>query len=261
MQPGPILQAEIPDAQRQAAAARLPSMLPVAAGALLTVDDAYAAQLAEKARLIAADRASVIAATPGAEAALAETLDHVLADLSRRPDFEVAEAAVRRPDGATVGLDRADPLLTLSRLVQEDICILQRQGGEHVLTAALLCFPAAWTLAEKIGRPLTRIHVPVPAYDDGIARRVQRLFDGVQPGRPLWRANLLRYDVPDLFQPYTEAERRKVGAADSAYERSERQTVFRLPVSGAVVFAIHTTVVRRAAPAVPADQAPSSRDS
>lgn len=86
MQPGPILQAEIPDAQRQAAVARLPSMLPVAAGALLTVDDAYAAQLAEKARLIAAGRERVIAALPGAEAALAETLDHVLADLCRRPN-------------------------------------------------------------------------------------------------------------------------------------------------------------------------------
>ena len=152
-----------------------------------------------------------------------------------------------RPDGVEVAVDRTDPLLTLSRLIQEDICILERRGEEHVLSAALLCFPAAWTLAEKLGRPLTRIHVPVPAYDDGIAARVQRLFDGVQAGRPLWRANLLRYDNSDLFQPYTEAMRRKVGAPDSPFERSERQTVFRLPRTGAVVFAIHTTVIRRGA--------------
>lgn len=246
MQPGPILQSEIPEAQRAAAAQRLPSMQPVTAGALLTVDSAYAAQLEEKARLIAADRGRVIAALPGAEAALEELLAVVLEALAARRDFAVERDRVLRPDGATVAIDRADPLLSLSRLVQEDFCILEKQGEEHVLTAALLCFPAAWTLAEKIGRPLTGIHVPVAPYTDDIAKRVQRLFDGVQPGRPLRRANLLRYDDFALFQPYTEAQKRKVGTPDSPYERSERQTVFRLPGTGAVVFAIHTTVIRRA---------------
>lgn len=246
MQTDPILQTEIPEAQRMAAAQRLPSMQPVASGALLTVDGAYSAQLAEKARLIAADRGRVMAALPGAEAALDELLAAVLAALAGRPDFEVAGDRVRRPDGETVVVDRADPLPSLSRLVQEDFCLLKKQGEEHVLTAALLCFPAAWTLAEKIGRPLTGIHVPVAPYTEDIAKRVQRLFDGVQPGRALWRANLLRYDDFALYQPYTEAQKRKVGAPDSPFERSERQTVFRLPESGAVVFAIHTTVVRRA---------------
>ncbi|MCA0272722.1 MAG: DUF3445 domain-containing protein [Proteobacteria bacterium] len=245
MQAHPILQPEIPEAQRAAAALRLPSMQPVAAGALLTVDGAYSAQLAEKARLIVADRGRVIAVLPGAEAALGELLGSVVAALAARPDFAVEGESVRRPDGAVVAVDRVDPLLTLSRLVQEDFCILEKRGEEHVLTAALLCFPAAWTLAEKIGRPLTGIHVPVAPYTEDIARRVQRLFDGVQPGRPVWRANLLRYDDFALFQPYTEAQKRKVGAPDSPFERSERQTVIRLPESGAVVFAIHTTVIRR----------------
>ena len=246
MQPIPILQPTIPDAQREAAARRLPAMQPVAEGALLTVDAGYSAQLAEKARLIAARRDRVIAVTPGARAAVAELSGFVLDALSRRADFAVRGGAVRRPDGVTVTPDRGDPFLTLSRLVQEDFCILQKRGAEHVLTAALLCFPAAWTLAEKIGQPLLRIHLPVPVYDAGIAGRVQRMFDGVQPGRALWRANLLRYDLPDLYQPHSEASPRAVGQPDSPYERSERQSVFRLPVSGAVVFAIHTTVVARA---------------
>ena len=246
MQPIPILQPTIPDAQREAAARRLPAMQPVAEGALLTVDAGYSAQLAEKARLIAARRDRVIAVTPGARAAVAELSGFVLDALSRRADFAVRGGAVRRPDGVTVTPDRGDPFLTLSRLVQEDFCILQKRGAEHVLTAALLCFPAAWTLAEKIGQPLLRIHLPVPVYDADIARRVQRMFDGVQPGRAVWRANLLRYDLPDLYQPHSEASPRKVGRPDSVYERSERQSVFRLPVTGAVVFAIHTTVARRA---------------
>jgi hypothetical protein len=56
---------------------------------------------------------------------------------------------------------------------------MERRGDEHVLTAAVLCFPASWHLADKIGRPLTTIHVPVKVYDETLARRVQRLFDGV----------------------------------------------------------------------------------
>lgn len=246
MQPAPILQPAIPEAQREAAARRLPAMQPVPEGALLTVDAGYSAQLAEKARLIAAGRDRVIAVTPGAGAAVAELLEFVLDEVSRRPDFAVRGGAVRRPDGVTVTPDRDDPFLTLSRLVQEDFCILEKKGAEHVLTAALLCFPAAWTLAEKIGQPLLRIHLPVPVYDADIARRVQRMFDGVQAGRALWRANLLRYDLPDLYQPHSEASPRAVGRPDSPYERSERQSLFRLPDSGAVVFAIHTTVAHRA---------------
>jgi len=72
---------------------------------------------------------------------------------------------------------------------------------------------------------------------------VQRLFDGVRAGRPMWRANLLRYDAPDLHQPRTEDDPRPAGGPDAKYARSERQSVLRLPETGAVVFAIHTSVV------------------
>ena len=114
---------------------------------------------------------------------------------------------VRRPDGVTVAIDRADPLGTLGHLVQEDLCLMEKRNEAHVLTAAVLCFPASWRLAEKIGRPLEAIHAPVPEYDPKLARRVQRLFDGVQPGRPLWRVNALRYADPALHQPRARVPR------------------------------------------------------
>jgi hypothetical protein len=243
---GIVLQAGIPLEQVAAAALRLPQVTPVTPGAWLRVDGAYGGQLAEKARLIAARRDDVLAVLPGAEEACEELLEIVLAELAGRAGFVVGVEEVVRPDGVAVAVDRADPLLTLSRLVQEDVCIHQKRGEEHVLTAALLCFPAAWTLAEKIGRPLTRIHAPVDRYDADVARRVQRMFDMVGVGRAVWRANLLRYDDPALFQPHTEASPRPVGRAESPYLRSERQTILRLPRTGAVVFSIHTTVCLRA---------------
>lgn len=243
MEPEPILQRAIPAAQRDAAEARLPSMQPVASGALLRVDAAYAAQLAEKARLIASRRRDVLALMPGAEAAASEALEVIVQAIAARKDFGHDGAAIRCPDGRLVVPDEAAPLLSLSRLVQEDICLLQAgPDGVPVLTGALLCFPAAWTLAEKLGRPLGAIHNPVPDYDSNIAARVERLFAGLRPGIALWRANLLRYDDPALFQPHAEARPRPVGRPQSRYERSERQTLAPLPRSGAVMFLIHTTV-------------------
>ncbi|MCC5974092.1 MAG: DUF3445 domain-containing protein [Rubellimicrobium sp.] len=240
-----ILQDHIPEDQRSAARAPLPRMAPVAPGGWLRIDGAYAAQLAEKARLMNSRRADVACVLPGAEAAVTELLDIVLEELARMPGFRTADDTVTRPDGEAVVVDPGDPLLALSRLVQEDFCLHQKQGTEHVLTAALLCFPAAWTLAEKIGRPLGRIHQPVARYDEAVAGRVQRMFDMVRPDLPLWRANLLAYDDPALFQPHTEANPRPVGGPDSAFLRSERQTIRRLPRTGAVVFSIHTTIVPR----------------
>ncbi len=65
--------------------------------------------------------------------------------------------------------------------------------------------------------------MPVPRYDDGIAARVQRMFDMIGPDRALWRANLLRYDDPALFQPHTEAAPAPRRVGGSPYLRSERQ--------------------------------------
>lgn len=116
-----------------------------------------------------------------------------------------------------------------------------------MLVAAVLCFPASWRLDEKIGRPLTAIHAPVAVYDADVGRRVQRLFDAIRPGQPLWRANLLEYDDPALFQPRSAFDPpRRTSGPEAPYLRAERQCLLRLPRTGAVVFSIHTHVVRRA---------------
>jgi hypothetical protein len=75
---------------------------------------------------------------------------------------------------------------------------------------------------------------------------VQRLFDGIRSGRPLWRFNALNYADPTLHQPRSESDRRPERHDDTAaYLRSERQSLWRLPRTQAVVFGIHTFVVKR----------------
>jgi hypothetical protein len=227
--------------------ARLPGMLPLDPGDWLRVDEAHAGQMALRDRLIAGHPEAVIAAMPGSEPAVHEVLEAVVTACAALPGYAHGPGAVRRADGVTVPVDRAAPLATLGRLVQEDFCLLEAgPGGEHVLTAAVLCFPAGWTLAEKIGRPLTRIHAPVAPYDATMARRVQRLFDAIRPGAPLWRANALLYADPALHQPRPEGAPRPP-PAEPAFVRSERQCLLRLPRTGAVVFSIRTHVVPVAA--------------
>lgn len=228
----------------------LPGIAPLDMSNWLLVDEAFAAQMAERARLLRDHRQAVLAVTDAGRAAADELLQFILDWLAENGrGYRISAKEVLRPDGATVPIDRADPMGTLGQIIQEDLCLLQKQGEEHVLVAAVLCFPASWRLADKIGRPLVAIHEPVPSYDGGVARRVQRLFDGVQEDRPLWRFNALSYADPDLFQP----ERRMSDyAADSGraafrYLRSERQGVLRLPGTRACVFSIHSYVMDKTA--------------
>lgn len=214
----------------------LPGIQPVDLDDWLIKDDAFGGQMARRQELLNEKREQVVALDESARPAAMELLDLVL-ELA----YGGVSDRVVRPDGIQVTIDRDDPMGTLGQLVQEDFCILQKQGPEHVLTGAVLCFPASWMLSEKFMRPLIGIHDTVDEYDGNIATRVQRLFDGVQPGRPLWRFNALWYRDAELFQPRSVHDRRNAPDEHSGdFMRSERQSLLRLPETRAVVFAIHT---------------------
>lgn len=220
---------------------RLPGVIPVAPEDWLRVDDAYPAQMALRERLLVTRPEAVHALHPQAEASAAELLDMVLPLLPAR-GHRIDGPQVTRPDGVTVAIDRTAPLATLGRLCAEDFCLMQPGGqGEHVLTGAILCFPAGWTLAEKLGQPMGRIHVPVAKYTPEIATRVQRLLDGVRPGTGLLRGTAHHSNAP-LHNPRTEAQGR-APEGPLPFIRVERQCLFRLPVTGAVAFSIHTSVI------------------
>lgn len=223
---------------------RLPGTLPLDPADWLRVDEAHAGQMALRDRLIAEREAEVHGLLPMARAAADELYAMVL-PLLPALGVEIGDGSARRPDGVTVPLDPARPLLTLGRLVQEDFCLMQEDGqGEHLLSGAILCFPAGWRLDQKLGRPMLRIHAPVAKYTDDVARRVQRLMDAVRPGLPLWRANGHRSRAP-LFNPLPEDQPKDLTDQEAMpFIRSERQCLVRLPVSGAVVFSIHTYLLR-----------------
>jgi hypothetical protein len=243
MQTAPILQDRLPHLPWiDPRTVRLPGILPVEGQNWLRVDEAYAPQMALRDRLIAGQPDIVHALLPEARPAADELFATVLDWLRTAPGFTVTATAVTRPDNVTVALDPDQPLLTLGRLVQEDLCLMQEEGDEYHQTGGILCFPASWTLAQKIGLPMTGIHIPVPVYDADIARRVARLFQAIRPEQPLWRMNYLTYDDFVLHQPRRIGEKRP-RPTDHVFIRCERQCLLRLPVTRAVVFTIHTYVV------------------
>lgn len=243
--PVPILQKNLPHPPWEDAVRwRLPGLQPIEPDDWLIRDDAFADQMAYRDDLISHRFTEVHDLLPTAVAAAGECYDLIVETLNHDPDYTFKNGTVIRPDGVSVVLLPDKPLLTLGRLIQADLCLMQPGPQGHVLAGAILCFPAHWTLAEKLGRPMPAIHTPVAEYDEDLARRVQRIFDAMRPEQILGRSNAILYRDAELFAPKPEAMPDSSAAIDDArFVRSERQALRKLPISGAIVFSIHTYMV------------------
>lgn len=214
-------------------------------------DDRYLPEMAEKRSLLANGHGEVFAATPRSDAARAEALDMIVAALTaHHPEWFSLTGATLRNHLTRECWDRGsiDPLDLAGRLVQEDLCLIQDSADGPVFTAASLCFPSRWRLLDKIGRPLSQVHGPVPLYADRLAKPVDRFMRHVKPGHIASRQNWSLLDDPALFQPGGKwrAQASTDITADNAgrrvFLRVERQTLRRLPTTGAVLFGIRVHV-------------------
>ena len=202
-------------------------------GRWLEVEGAdVAGQLAEKRRLLAAHRDEVVQALPGSEQACAELLAEVQSFVG------AAGASEAGPDPGR------PPLEAVALLVPEDVCLhLPGPGGSRLLlVAGCVCFPNRWRLRDKLGRPVAEVHRPVPGYAAQVGVPVDRLMDRLAAGRLLVRSNWGVHDGGRLHDPAPPDPASRAGApsAGRLWLRIERQTLRRLPVSGAVAFTIRT---------------------
>jgi hypothetical protein len=221
---------------------------------MIELDDRYADEMAQRRVLLAEQHDDVFAAVAGSEAARQAVLDRLAVYLPERfPHWFVREGVVlhnRLTDESwNLASPPADPLVVAARLVQEDLCIVEPDAeGAVLLTAGVVCFPSRWRLAEKIGRPLPGVHERVPFYGDKLARPVDRFMANIKPGKLAMRLNWSIMDDPALFQPggkFRTAHNAAItpeNAGDRLFVRVERQTLSRLPSSGAVLFTIRVHV-------------------
>ena len=136
------------------------------------------------------------------------------------------------------------PLLAASRLVSDDLCLMEKREAGWTLTAASLCAPSFFSAAEAVGKPLSRLHAPVPGFNDGLLGRVSRIFDHLADDQVLERRNWTVVNDAEPFQPDPAPLRARLPhqspreIAASLHVRRERQTIRRAPHTGAVLFTI-----------------------
>ena len=222
---------------------------PLAEADWLIVDDRLPDYLAEKDHLLATRRDEVFAAEPDLESAQAEVLamvvDHLLA---HHPDRYQRHGDTIQVAGRTIPLDAPDPLLIAARLVQEDLLILRKDEPGWRLVASSLSFPSSWSLREKIGRILGEVHAPVPGFNAGTRndQLITRMFDNARPETPMLRWNWSLYGDDRLFHPDSPGPAEpRFGAgerAENVFLRVERQTLRKLPQTGAMLFTVRIFV-------------------
>lgn len=147
------------------------------------------------------------------------------------------------------------------RTIEEDFIIMMpdaslddpEYGHEYYFKAGVFGFAAGFDPKDKINKPLTAIHEPIPGYQSKLRMSMNRYFEKLPAGKFVGRANFSvqahdKFYVDDDNKGYhlTEEEIRAAIPYDSldfnkqVHYRSERQMLTRLPKTGAIVFTIRT---------------------
>ncbi|KAI1432606.1 hypothetical protein GGR50DRAFT_582680 [Xylaria sp. CBS 124048] len=149
-----------------------------------------------------------------------------------------------------------DPMQMCARLIQDDLAIMiEKPDGQYYLLAGCIVLPGTWRFTEKFGMALSEIHTSgsVPQYKEKLEKGMKNLFRRLKPEEIVGRHNYFFQADDNLgwsgsIGPEDAENGERVGwhTAEKArtiedyYFRSERQTLWRLPKSGGVVFTIRT---------------------
>ena len=198
----------------------------------------YARQMAEKHQLMKNQLADIFALRPAGEAAALEAARLIF----------LMKGQIQDQSGQ---IDAATAFISASGLIPEDILIvvpnISASGGkEWRLQAGLLAFPGHWRLADKMGKTLAAIHAPVPEFQEKLNAHIDRFFANMQIRAISWRQNWSVQRDSRLFAPMREAgletSLTPQEAGQQIHIRVETQHFYKLPKSGAVIFAIRTSL-------------------
>jgi hypothetical protein len=141
------------------------------------------------------------------------------------------------------------PLDWVGRQIQEDLIILNK---ESILVAGQLCFPSGWSLEEKLNRHFLEIHAPLPPLLNPMIQTAGNFIERIPVTKTFIRNNwgFRIGNALDLSSKHTLLYRALLDGVgfqlthdtvgNAVYLRVEHQTLSRLPVSGYILFTIHT---------------------
>lgn len=197
-----------------------------------------AAQLALKKKLFAEHRSQVLHLLQGTDALCFELRERLE---NHRREFYPQKFMPSEPPKSG-----ADAMEQISRFTQEDWCLLSQKDQEpYKLVVGSVCFPSRWNLLEKMGKDADGIHEPVPDYSKFLAAPAKNFLDKLSVDRPMWRLNWTIHDSDQLFCPGPVPSRtdlREENILSHTVLRVERQTLCRLPKTGAIAFSIRTHI-------------------
>jgi hypothetical protein len=181
--------------------------------------------IALKKKLLATRRDEVVGFKSGGEAVAQE-----------------AALLVSQLSGVKISATGIDALVEASSLVADDLAVLQPVKSvdgtkKLLLTAAVVCCPSRWSLAEKMGHDMLAVHAPVAKYAEHVGAAVDNYFQRITVEKPVWRSNWIIQDHPALFQPVIPPGPLLENPQD-LWIRMERQTLRRLPETGGILFTI-----------------------
>jgi dimethylamine monooxygenase subunit A len=171
------------------------------------------------------------------------------------PAGEAAGREVAALVGVVGGLGQA------ARTVWEDLCVLlPDDDGCYRLVGGAVAFPTDWRLPDKLGLELTAIHAPIHGYAEQLSGGVDHFMRMLAPGAIYGRANWFVVPSDDLrWLPEDDTAARFAhvnadNAGETLFVRCERQTLRRLPETGAILFTIGIDVVPLGTLSAPAVQ-------
>jgi hypothetical protein len=193
------------------------------------------AAIASKSQLNAEHPDTVFAVLDGIEPESDEVAAELLDHLRRRWPERYGDAGLD-PD--------LHPLDAAARLVPEDLVLLVERDGRLVFGGGSVCFPNRWDLRSKLGLTMAGVHAPVDRLNDQLEEPIDAFFDRLTPQRSFWRLGWGILDTPDWYTPLdgTAGPRPADPGPDDLFLRVERETLRRMPVTGAVLFTIRTYV-------------------
>lgn len=145
--------------------------------------------------------------------------------------------------GASPG--HGETLLALGRAWEPDFALMvPGNDGIFRLAGGVVCFPSSWALREKLGRPMDEIHSPVPGLNPALSRQIHTFLERLAPGAAWARDNWsLSRDGERNHHPSHKRPRLDATiASGDVWLRIERQLLFKLPETRAVLFGIHVDV-------------------
>lgn len=137
----------------------------------IELDNTYRQRISERKALYLKHGKTVLDYLPGSELACKELLEMAIQFLcTRYPHYFSCDGQTftNRILGATQDIDSKHPLEILLDHVPEDFVVMLRDThtGEYFLRAGVICYSIGWTLGDKMGLGLDRIHEPVPDYKE-----------------------------------------------------------------------------------------------